>query len=89
MTRFPDAAGLFWARQGRGSEQSRNPAQHAPQQRHLLLSVEPGYIHRMSKISPIESEFATTEDAEAHDHWFREKVEAALASDTPPFRMIR
>ena len=37
----------------------------------------------MSKMSPIESEFPTTEDAEAHDRWFRAKVEAALASDQP------
>ncbi len=37
----------------------------------------------MSKLPPIESEFATTEDPEAHDKWFRAKVEAALASDAP------
>lgn len=37
----------------------------------------------MSKMSPIESEFSTTEDAEAHDRWFRAKVEAALASSGP------
>ncbi|MDB5695098.1 MAG: stability determinant [Sphingomonas bacterium] len=34
----------------------------------------------MSKLSPIESEFATSEDAEAHDAWFRAKVQVALAS---------
>lgn len=33
----------------------------------------------MAKLDPIVSEFATTEDAEAHDKWFREQVEAALA----------
>ncbi|HEX8421629.1 MAG TPA: stability determinant [Sphingomonas sp.] len=38
----------------------------------------------MTKMSPIESEFATTEDAEAHDRWFRAKVTTALASTTPP-----
>jgi hypothetical protein len=37
----------------------------------------------MSKISPIEPEFATTEEAEAHDQWFRAKVEAALGSGAP------
>ncbi len=37
----------------------------------------------MSKLSPIESEFETTEDAEAYDVWFRAKVQAALASTKP------
>ncbi len=32
----------------------------------------------MSALSPIESEFATTEEAEAHDRWFRAKVQASL-----------
>ncbi|MGW8202479.1 type II toxin-antitoxin system RelB family antitoxin [Sphingomonas bisphenolicum] len=35
----------------------------------------------MTKLTPIESEFATTEDAEAYDAWFRAEVEAAMASD--------
>ncbi|WP_311271225.1 stability determinant [Sphingobium sp. WCS2017Hpa-17] len=33
----------------------------------------------MTKFTPIESEFATTE--EAYDAWFRAEVEAAMASD--------
>lgn len=37
----------------------------------------------MNKLSPIESEFATTEEAEAHDAWFRAKVEKALAFRKP------
>ncbi|QJU57577.1 stability determinant [Sphingomonas sp. AP4-R1] len=37
----------------------------------------------MTRLAPIESEFATSEDAEAHDRWFRAKVEAALASTAP------
>ena len=37
----------------------------------------------MTKLSPIESEFATSEDADAHDAWFRAKVEKALASKAP------
>ena len=37
----------------------------------------------MAKLSPIESEFATTEEAEAYDVWFRAKVERALASTEP------
>jgi len=37
----------------------------------------------MTKLSPIESEFATSEDADAHDAWFRAKVERALASKLP------
>ena len=37
----------------------------------------------MSKLAPIESEFETTEDAEAYDPWFRAKVQAALDSTEP------
>jgi hypothetical protein len=37
----------------------------------------------MAKLSPIESEFATTEDAEAYDVWFRAKVEKAMTSTAP------
>lgn len=34
----------------------------------------------MAKFSPIESEFASTEEAEAYDAWFRAKVEKAMNS---------
>ncbi len=37
----------------------------------------------MAKLSPIESEFETTEEAEAYDVWFRAKVEASLADPRP------
>ena len=37
----------------------------------------------MAKLSPIESEFATTEEAEAHDAWVRAKIEKSLASTEP------
>ncbi len=37
----------------------------------------------MPSLSPIESEFATTEEAEAYDRWFRVKVQASL-DDTGP-----
>ncbi len=37
----------------------------------------------MSKLTPIESEFSTTEEAEAYDAWFREKVAARMASTKP------
>lgn len=37
----------------------------------------------MPTLSPIESEFATTEDAEAYDLWFRAKVQAALTDSGP------
>lgn len=33
----------------------------------------------MTKLDPIVSEFATTEEAEAYDKWFRAEVEAGLA----------
>ena len=32
----------------------------------------------MPALSPIESEFASTEEAEAYDVWFRAKVQEAL-----------
>jgi hypothetical protein len=37
----------------------------------------------MTKLTPIESEFATTQEAEAHDAWVRAKVEKAMASTEP------
>lgn len=38
----------------------------------------------MTKLTPIESEFATTEEAEAYDAWLRAEVEASLADPRPP-----
>lgn len=38
----------------------------------------------MPALSPIESEFASTEEAEAYDVWFRAKVEKSLADTRPP-----
>jgi hypothetical protein len=37
----------------------------------------------MTKLTPIESEFATTEEAEAYDAWFRAEVQASLADTRP------
>ncbi|MFW2829291.1 stability determinant [Sphingomonas sp. ID0503] len=37
----------------------------------------------MTKLDPLVSEFATTEEAEAHDAWVRAKVARAIASDKP------
>jgi hypothetical protein len=37
-----------------------------------------------TRLSPIESEFATTEEAEAYDRWFRAKVQASLDDQRPP-----
>ncbi|MES2860670.1 MAG: stability determinant [Pseudomonadota bacterium] len=37
----------------------------------------------MPALSPIESEFASTEEAEAYDVWFRAKVQDALADTRP------
>lgn len=34
-------------------------------------------------LSPIESEFATAEEAEAYDRWFREKVQLSLDDQRP------
>lgn len=37
----------------------------------------------MPELSPLESEFASTEEAEAYDAWFRAKIEAALNDPSP------
>lgn len=37
----------------------------------------------MAALSPIESEFASTEEAEAYDVWFRAKVQEALNDPSP------
>lgn len=37
----------------------------------------------MTRLTPIESEFATSEDAAVYDAWFRTKVERAMASTAP------
>ena len=37
----------------------------------------------MAALSPIESGFASTEEAEAYDVWFRAKVQEALANPGP------
>jgi len=37
----------------------------------------------MTKLTPIESEFATAEEAEAYDAWLRSEVEASLADPRP------
>lgn len=37
----------------------------------------------MAARAPIESEFASTEEAEAYDVWFRAKVERSLADPHP------
>lgn len=37
----------------------------------------------MSKLTPIESEFVSTEDADAHDAWFRAKIETTIGSTAP------
>jgi hypothetical protein len=38
----------------------------------------------MNEHAPISSDFATPEEAEAYDRWFREKVAASLADPRPP-----
>lgn len=37
----------------------------------------------MAKLDPIVSEFATTEEAEAHDAWVRARIEQSLAEPGP------
>lgn len=38
----------------------------------------------MGRLTPIESEFESSEDEDAYDRWFRAKVEASLADPRPP-----
>ena len=38
----------------------------------------------MTKLSPLVSEFATTEEAEASDRWFRAEVQASLDDPRSP-----
>jgi len=50
----------------------------------MVTGAECPNIEGMIRVlSPIESEFATVEEAEAYDRWFRAKVEAALTSTQP------
>ena len=58
-------------------------ARHAGLRPQLPARATPCYNPRMAKLSPIESEFATTEEAEAYDAWFRAKVETAMTSTAP------
>jgi hypothetical protein len=37
----------------------------------------------MAKLSPIVSEFASTEEEEAYDAWFRARIGARLADNAP------
>lgn len=37
----------------------------------------------MAKLSPLVSEFPTTEEAEAYDRWFRDQVRASLDDPRP------
>ena len=40
-------------------------------------------------LAPIESEFATDEEVEAYDAWFRAKVEKAMTSTAPASRTTK
>lgn len=44
------------------------------------MTIPTRYISRMIDLIPIESKFVSSEDAAAHDAWFRAKVERAMAS---------
>ena len=61
----------------------QNARLSAPLRASFVIRPAAGYIQPMNKLSPIESEFATTEEAEAHDAWLRAKVEKAMASKNP------
>jgi hypothetical protein len=42
------------------------------------------YVQGMLELSPLVSEFATTEEAEAYDRWLRTQVQASLDDPLPP-----
>ena len=47
-----------------------------------LLSIA-DTLTPMTKLTPIESEFATTEEAAAYEAWFKAEVEASMADPRP------
>jgi hypothetical protein len=47
---------------------------------HLPPATTTPYVLPRADLTPIQSEFATSGDAAAHDAWFRAKVEQAMAS---------
>ena len=49
----------------------------------LPFSTKPTTLLHMAELTPIEFEFATSEDAAAHNAWFRAKVERAMTSEGP------
>lgn len=49
----------------------------------LALTQEPVILASMTKLTPIESEFATTQEADAYDAWLRAEVKASLADPRP------
>lgn len=56
---------------------------HPTRSHRLPFTLIIAYVLSMTKLSPIVSEFATSEDAEAYDAWFRAKVEKAMNSTEP------
>lgn len=56
------------------------------QHKHSFLEcfLQSDTLPTMTKLTPIESEFASTEEAEAYDAWLRAEVEASLADPRPP-----
>lgn len=73
---LPDSVGclLFNAVCAIGTQMLLSPTSPV---RHLSVH------YLMARLTPIESEFATSEEASAYDAWFRAKVERAMTSDTP------
>ena len=75
------------AGQGRGGASIAHACPDPPRMRRTLRGAgrrgTPCYISCMGKLSPIESEFESTEDAEAYERWFRAKVEASLKDPRP------
>ena len=59
------------------------PAGGAEQPVPLTCGASGRYSQAMPELDPIISEFATTEEAEAHDRWVREKVQASLDDPRP------
>jgi len=60
---------------------------------YLLLSLSrlptTRYMVPTADLAPIESEFATDEEVEAYDAWFRAKVEKAMTSTAPASRTTK
>lgn len=83
LAAFRSASIIHPCHPGPPSRTVRSPLGRVAASPPLPPAVPGRYIPVVTDLTPIESEFATSEDAAAHDAWFRAKVERAMASTQP------